>query len=264
MTENSPDAGIPDKPLRSPALPEEHSVRPDFSSNVRASETASSKRRWWLKRTNDDSPTVMAVDSPPPTLGRAFDPESGSLESRRKLAWYWLAGSACLLLALGVGIGFTLPDPMSSKEYVALASEKQGLQTDLTKLQGRYNTLDASIKSREAKVQAREDAVSQADALVKVADAAVKKREEAVTSAEKTKAANTIKEGTWTVGVDLEPGTYRTNSDVTSGCYWGIYRTGSNGSDIVDNDIVTGGRPSVTLSAGQDFKSSRCGTWSKQ
>ena len=85
-----------------------------------------------------------------------------------------------------------------------------------------------------------------------------------MTSAEKTKAANTIKEGTWTVGVDLEPGTYRTNSDVTSGCYWGIYRTGSNGSDIVDNDIVSGGRPSVTLSAGQDFKSSRCGTWSKQ
>lgn len=144
------------------------------------------------------------------------------------------------------------------------AGEKEGLQSDLKKLQARYDSLDAGIKGREAKVQAREGAVATADAAVKTADAAVKKREEAVKAAEKTKAANTIKEGTWTVGVDLEPGTYRANSDVASGCYWGIYRTGSNGSDIVDNDIVSGGRPSVTLSAGQDFKSSRCGTWSKQ
>ena len=176
-----------------------------------------------------------------------------------------LDGRHCLLLlASGIGLGFTLPDPKNSKEYVALTSEKQGLQSDFNKLQSRYDTLDAGIKGREAKVQAREDAVAKADAVVKTSDAAVKKREEAVTAAEKTKAANTIKEGTWTVGIDLEPGTYRTNSDVMSGCYWGIYRTGSNGSDIVDNDNVTGGRPSVTLSPGQDFKSSRCGTWSKQ
>lgn len=35
-------------------------------------------------------------------------------------------------------------------------------------------------------------------------------------------------------------------------CYWGIYRKGSNGADIVDNDIVSGDRcPSMTHSAGQ-------------
>jgi hypothetical protein len=73
-----------------------------------------------------------------------------------------------------------------------------------------------------------------------------------------------IREGNWTVGVDIEPGTYRTSAKVTSTCYWGIYRTGSNGSDIIDNDIVTGGRPSVTLSPGQDFETTRCGSWSKQ
>lgn len=157
-----------------------------------------------------------------------------------------------------------MPDPTDSKEFIALSSEKEAVQSDLGKLQARFATLDAGIKSREAKIQTREDAVTKADAALKTADAAVKKREESITAAEKTKAANTIKEGTWTVGVDLEPGTYRANTDVVSGCYWGIYRTGSNGSDIVDNDIVTGGRPSVTLSAGQDFKTSRCGTWSKQ
>ena len=98
----------------------------------------------------------------------------------------------------------------------------------------------------------------------KAAEAAVKKREDAVSGAEQQKAASLIREGTWTVGVDIEPGTYRTSADVTSGCYWAIYRTGSNGSDIIENDIVTGGRPTVTLSVGQDFKTSRCGSWSKQ
>ncbi|WP_454697845.1 hypothetical protein [Arthrobacter humicola] len=264
MTENNSDSGIPDKPLQPPALHEEQGTDTNLSPDPDTNGTASSNRRWWSERKKVADSPKLAGATLPPAFEQTVGAESRPVRTRRKLAWYWVAGIACLLLASGIGIGFTLPDPTNSKEYVALTSDKQGLQSDLNKLQGRFDTLDAGIKGREAKVQAREDAVAKADALVKSADAAVKKREEAVTSAEKTKAANTIKEGTWTVGVDLEPGTYRTNSDVTSGCYWGIYRTGSNGSDIVDNDIVTGGRPSVTLSAGQDFKSSRCGTWSKQ
>lgn len=92
----------------------------------------------------------------------------------------------------------------------------------------------------------------------------MKRREDAVTAAEKRKEKRTIYEGTWTVGVDIEPGVYRTTAEVGSTCYWGIYRTGSNGSDIIENDIVSGGRPSVTLSVGQDFETNRCGTWLKQ
>lgn len=258
MTENNSD--IPDKPLQPPALHEtgtDTNLSPDVNGN------ASSTRRWWSKRKEDaDSPKLAGIL--PHALEQTVGAETRLVRTKRKLAWYWVAGVGALLLASGIGVGVTLPDPTISKQYIALASEKDGLQSDLSKLQARYDNLDAGIKGREAKVQAHEDAVAKADAAVKTADAAVKKREESVTAAEKTQAANTIKEGTWTVGVDLQPGTYRTNSDVASGCYWGIYRTGSNGSDIVDNDIVNGGRPSVTLSAGQDFKSSRCGTWSKQ
>jgi hypothetical protein len=36
------------------------------------------------------------------------------------------------------------------------------------------------------------------------------------------------------------------------------------GASLVTENIVSGGRPSVTLSAGQDFKTSRCGSWLKQ
>lgn len=73
--------------------------------------------------------------------------------------------------------------------------------------------------------------------------------------------STSISEGVWEVGSDVKPGRYRTDEAVTD-CYWAITRGGSNGEDIVANDNVSGGRPSVTLKRGQEFKSSRCGDWS--
>ncbi|XAS62767.1 hypothetical protein VUN84_10510 [Micrococcaceae bacterium Sec5.8] len=182
-----------------------------------------------------------------------------------------LAVAAIALLAGGTVLGTTLPDPRSSDAYVALAgeeaaakSERDSAQSNYQSVKSKYDTLQNGNAAREAKLTARESEVGKVDAAVKTADAAVKKREEAVTGAEKTKAANTIADGTWTVGKDLEAGTYRATADVESSCYWGIYATGSNGSTIIDNDLPGGGRPSVALSGGQDFKSSRCGKWEKQ
>ncbi|WP_374971024.1 NYN domain-containing protein [Terrabacter sp. BE26] len=72
--------------------------------------------------------------------------------------------------------------------------------------------------------------------------------------------STSITEGVWEVGSDIKPGRYRTDDAVTD-CYWAITRGGSNGEDIIANDNVSGGRPSVTLKRGQEFKSSRCGDW---
>lgn len=175
------------------------------------------------------------------------------------------------LLAGALGIGTTLPDPKSSDAYAALAGEKASVESDrdsakssYASMKSKYDTLQNGIAAREAKVTTRETEVGKADAAVKTAEAAVKVREEAVTGAEKTKAANTVGDGTWTVGSDIEPGTYRAVEAVGSSCYWGIYRSGSNGGDIIENDIPGGGRPVVALSAGQDFNSTRCGKWEKQ
>ena len=73
--------------------------------------------------------------------------------------------------------------------------------------------------------------------------------------------SSSISDGVWEVGTDIRAGKYRTD-DLVSNCYWAIYRGGSNGEDIIANDNVSGGRPSVTLKRGQEFKSSRCGDWS--
>jgi hypothetical protein len=83
------------------------------------------------------------------------------------------------------------------------------------------------------------------------------------TSATKTKAPPvTIEDGTWTVGVDVPPGTYRPKAAAGEDCYWAILKSGTNGDDIISNN-VGGGRPTVTLKKGQDFETARCGTWAK-
>jgi hypothetical protein len=112
-----------------------------------------------------------------------------------------------------------------------------------------------------ADAQAKLDAQAAAlDTRGKALDA----REAAVKGAEVQKAANTITDGTWTVGVNVAAGAYRTTAPVSGSCYWSITKSGSNGGDIINNDIVQGGVPSVNLAAGQDFKSQGCGDWAKQ
>lgn len=47
-----------------------------------------------------------------------------------------------------------------------------------------------------------------------------------------------------------------------TGCYRSITKSGSNGSDIIENHFGPGNL-TVTLTAGQDFTFDGCGTWSK-
>jgi hypothetical protein len=77
--------------------------------------------------------------------------------------------------------------------------------------------------------------------------------------------AVTIEDGVWTVGSDIPAGKYRVTEPIAAetDCYWAIIKSGTNGEDIIANGLPTGGRPTVTLKAGQDFNTERCGTWQK-
>ena len=68
-----------------------------------------------------------------------------------------------------------------------------------------------------------------------------------------------ITEGVWTVGVDIKAGNYKVIAPIEEQCYWKISKTGSNGDDIISNDLPSGGRPQVRLRAGQDFETKDCG-----
>ncbi|MCC3296823.1 hypothetical protein [Arthrobacter caoxuetaonis] len=171
---------------------------------------------------------------------------------------------AMILVGTGAVSAVLMTDPTASEEYAALSAELSDVTGDLEDLESRFARLSSGISSREDAVAEKEEAqIVRGLELVK-REETVKAREEAVTGAEEEKAANTISDGTWTVGRDIAPGTYRSSADVGSRCYWAVLRSGSNGSDILENDIPGGGRPMVTLAEGQDFNTARCGTWEKQ
>lgn len=196
----------------------------------------------------------------------------------RKTKWIALGVAAAVLFGGGAAVGTTLPDPRASDAYVALDAHAETVEVELDAAENDYavleedhETLSSGIEEREAAFEQRESdvaeaeqAVADAEGEVAEAEAAVKKREEAVSGAEKEKATNMIHQGTWTVGVDIKPGTYRASENVGSSCYWAILASGTNGDDIINNDLPGGGRPVVTLSKGQDFNTNRCGSWVKQ
>lgn len=196
---------------------------------------------------------------------------SGTKGKRRGGKVLAMLVAGVVLLGGGIWVGTALSDPTTSEEYAALdataraaARDRDIIAADRKALSSGMVAAETAVKAREAAADAKATAADKREADLKVADAAMKKREEAVVGAEKKKAAGTIGDGTWVVGTDIEAGTYKAKADVGSKCYWGIFASGTNGSDIIANDLPGGGLPSVTLAAGQDFKSSRCGSWEKQ
>lgn len=121
----------------------------------------------------------------------------------------------------------------------------------------RVEDMKNTLTDEEIKITAREDATA-------AKEKELATRETNVKGAEAAKAAATVREGTWVVGRDITPGTYVTDQAVGTRCYWAILKSGTNGRDIVNNDLPQGGRPTVTLTEGQDFKTSGCGTWTRQ
>jgi hypothetical protein len=79
------------------------------------------------------------------------------------------------------------------------------------------------------------------------------------------KAGNTFSDGTWRVGADIKPGTYRANAKM--GCYWERLRgfSGDTLTDVISNNVSGSDGPvTVTIKpTDKGFKSQLCGTWTK-
>jgi hypothetical protein len=65
------------------------------------------------------------------------------------------------------------------------------------------------------------------------------------------------------IGEDVPAGTYRAVEAISGDCYWKKSKD-AEGDQIIDNDIPAGGRPQVTLKAGQWFTSQGCPDWAKK
>jgi hypothetical protein len=66
--------------------------------------------------------------------------------------------------------------------------------------------------------------------------------------------------GTYTVGPDIVPGTYRTSGG--NGCYWARLRSLDTG-DIIDNNVSDGPQVVQIKPSDAAFITRDCGTWQK-
>jgi len=196
------------------------------------------------------------------TETQATEPVSEATEPVSPKTPLWkkplIVGTAAALLTLGATSIYVSGVIGQWEDHSAqLEDELDAVTAQRDRAESRAEVAEGALSDVQAELEARAGAVT-------AAEQAVAAREAAVTATEQQIAATTIREGMWVVGRDIEAGTYRTAAAVGSDCYWGIYRSGSNGDDIIANDIPGGGFPTVTLSGGQDFKTARCGSWVKQ
>lgn len=172
--------------------------------------------------------------------------------------------AAVLLVVAAVAIALWVVNYQQALDWKAQTQEARAEVAEVEGERDRARAASKSLEGQVSELKAKEDTLAQLAIGIESEKKALAEREAAVTATEQQVAANTISEGTWTVGVDVEPGTYRTKDPVTGTCYWAIFRSGTNKDDIVQNDIVKGGSPTVTIAAGQDFETTRCGPWVKQ
>jgi hypothetical protein len=95
-------------------------------------------------------------------------------------------------------------------------------------------------------------------------DEATKAPEPKPTKKAKPSIPDKISDGTWEIGVDAQPGKYKTRVTHGANCYWQIAKAaGSDLDDILSNDNVSGGPAVVVLKKGRFFQTEDCGTWRK-
>ena len=181
----------------------------------------------------------------------------------------WLAPliAGAVGIALGAGGATVVAENTIGKwsaKVDTVAAERDHFRTSFaTATEQRDEALEAvqTVADRETALEARAEELDAAR--VELLDLAgdLEEREKAVGLAEEKAAANSITEGVWLVGEDIKAGTYKLREAFTGDlCYWEI----SKGDRIVKNDIVTGGRPTVTLQNGQEFTTKGCGAWGRQ
>jgi hypothetical protein len=190
------------------------------------------------------------------------EPVAAPKKRRNWLPW----ALAVVALIVGAWVGFAIgdSDPTKSDRYRDALTIIDRRNATIDELQAEVGRLEGNADFQRDQRRESMEEMRQREAELAAAEAAVAARESAVTATEEAVAARSVGAGTWTVGVDIEPGTYRTDAPVVGQCYWAILAAGSNGRDIISNDIVNGGFPTVTLSEGQIFENNRCGTFVKQ
>lgn len=153
-----------------------------------------------------------------------------------------------------------------SEEYTSVNRKLADAEHDLRNTQKRQLELEDANEEAEATIEKAksykiDDLKAESEQLKKSIDEQ-KKTLETLTGKVETAKKNTIGDGVWQVGKDIDAGTYRATREVGSRCYWSISNPVTD--DILQNDLPGGGFPEVTVSDGQQLKIANCSTFTKQ
>lgn len=147
------------------------------------------------------------------------------------------------------------------KDYSKLIKDYNNLVDEYNGIADEYNDAKDAIAEADNVKSGIKDLNAQHDDLQKKVDAKKDELQSLTGQVDQAK-KNSISDGVWQVGKDIDAGTYRATSQVGSDCYWEI--STDNGDNIVQNDFPGGGYPEVTVGNGQQLKISSCGTMTKQ
>ncbi len=193
-----------------------------------------------------------------------------------------LVGAVVLVAAVaGAVVATTLGDLDAERTEVDLAMEQaRDLRRDARALEGELEEQEAARTRAEQAAGRAEDErdealetaeTAEADALAAAEEAMaprvaeldqregeVAAREAAVTQTEVERDQNSFGNGVWEVGVDIQPGKYKTAG--SDSCYWS---KNTASGDIIDNDLPSGPSTVVIEASVFTFSSQRCGEWTK-
>lgn len=208
-------------------------------------------------------PYGTPVHQPPTTPAQPWgpgpqQPETAAVETRRR-KWVIPVVSAVAGLVVGIAAGgagsddpAAAPAPTTTViETVRAPAEpaetitvdpSDDLQAELDALSAELDTRQAALDQRQAELDARAEAISGQEAAVE--------------------AGTFPGDGTFLVGTDIQPGTYRGNAGSSDLCYWARL-SGLSGElgDIISNETASG--PTVVTIGASDVASDTngCGEW---
>ncbi len=190
---------------------------------------------------------------------------------RRSRGWLKYAIPIVALL-IGTGIGAAASGKQTAvhqavakqtaADQTAIGRQKAADKVTIDSLTNDVDTLNGKVQTAtdQAKAKAQADYAAKL-AAVKAREDAVAKREAAVGTAETQATANTISgDGTFVVGTDVKPGTYRTAAPTSGNCYWArLSDLGGGGSDSIIANNNSAGPSVVTIRSGdRGFETAGC------
>ncbi len=188
-------------------------------------------------------------------------PEAPKPRIKRR-RWPWIAGIIAAFVIGGAAgaVGETEPEVVTETETVTEEIEVE--PADIEERREALDERESELDDFEDQLEARGEELDEREEDLDTLEASLEEAEE---PAEDSAPSTTIPgSGTFIVGEDIQPGTYRTDGG-TGLCYWARL-SGLSGEF---HDIITNGLPEgpgyVTIAASDvAFETSSCGQWVMQ